>query len=138
MKILLVEVVDQLIFLVAVIFLALGQTQKLGKHMVVTVLTSRLSPMNRKWLEMATSILSLAFVVWFTWSTLVATIQAYALETCSLGTLHTPYWIPKLLLPLGLSVFILQLTTKVVKQARSWRTSESAFKMGDQEKISPL
>lgn len=125
-------------FLVAVTFLALGQTQKLGKHMTVTALTSHLPPRNRKWLEMATSILSLAFVVWFTWSTVLATMQAYALGTCSLGVLGTPYWIPKLLLPLGLSVFALQLATKVAKQIRSWGTYEEALKMGDQEKISPL
>ena len=125
-------------FLVAVTFLALGQTQKLGKHMTVTALTSHLPPRNRKRLEMATSILSLAFVIWFTWSTVLATIQAYTLWTCSLGVLGTPYWIPKLLLPLGLSVFALQLTTKVAKQIKSWGTYEEALKMGGQEKITPL
>lgn len=115
-------------FLVVIIFLSLAQTQKKGKHVISTALTSRLPPSKRKWLEISTSVLSLAFLAWFAWRTAVAAYQSYVLETVTITTLHTPYWIPQLLLPIGLSMFALQLTVHIVKLIMAWRTIEDIHK----------
>ena len=115
-------------FLVVIIFLSLAQTQKKGRHVISTALTSRLLLSKRKWLEISTSIVSLAFIVWFAWRTAVAAHESYVLETITITTLHTPYWIPQLLLPIGLSMFALQLTAHVVKTIMAWRTIEDIYK----------
>ena len=115
-------------FLVAIIFLALAQTQKKGKHVISTALTSRLPPSKRKWIEISTSNLSLVFIVWFAWKTAVAAHQSYVLETTTISTLHTPYWIPQVLLPIGLSLFALQFTVHIVKLIMAWRTIEDVLK----------
>jgi TRAP-type C4-dicarboxylate transport system permease small subunit len=115
-------------FLVVIIFLSLAQTQKKGKHVISTALTSRLVPSKRKWLDISTSILSLVFIIWFAWRTAIAAHQSYVLETTTITLLHTPYWIPQILLPIGLSLFALQLTVHIVKLIMSWRTIEDIFK----------
>lgn len=111
-------------FLVVIIFLSVAQTQKKGKHVISTALTSRLLPSKRKWLEISTSIMSLAFIVWFAWRAAVVTHQSYVMNTTTITILHTPYWIPQLLLPIGLSMFALQLTVHIVKTIMAWRTIE--------------
>ena len=102
-------------FLVVIIFLSLAQTQKKGKHVIASVLTSRLSSNQRKWLEVSTSIVSLVFIVWFVWNTAIGAHRSYILETTTITNLHTPYWIPQLLLPIGLSMFAMQLTVHIVQ-----------------------
>jgi TRAP-type C4-dicarboxylate transport system permease small subunit len=109
-------------FLVAITFLALGQTQKLGKHLRVDILFSRLSKKKGAWLTLFTSILSLAFLIWFTWSTSVSAMQTYEIGTRKQTILATPYWVPQLLLPIGLCIFSLQLIVSIVQQAKSLRT----------------
>lgn len=111
-------------FLVVIIFLSVAQTQKKGKHVISTALTSRLPLSKRKWLEISTSIMSLAFIVWFAWRTAVAAHESYVLGTATITNLHTPYWIPQLLLPIGLTMFALQLTVHIVKTIMAWRTIE--------------
>src|SRR4030042_16507 len=62
-------------FLVAITFLALGQTEKLGKHLRVDIVFSRLSKRNAAVLILITSIISLGFLIWFTWSTSISAMQ---------------------------------------------------------------
>ena len=109
-------------FLVAITFLALGQTQRLGKHLRVDILFSRLPKKKGAWLTLFTSILSLVFLIWFTWSTAVSAMQTYDMGTRKQTILATPYWIPELLLPVGLCIFSLQMIVSIVQQARSLRT----------------
>ncbi len=111
-------------FLVVIIFLSLAQTQKKGKHVISTALTSRLRYGKRKWLELSTSIISLAFITWFAWKTAEGAHQSYILETTTITPLHTPYWIPQLLLPIGLSLFALQLAAHIARLINTWRTIE--------------
>jgi TRAP-type C4-dicarboxylate transport system permease small subunit len=116
-------------FLVVIIFLSLAQTQKKGKHVIATVLTSRLSPGKSRWLEISTTMISFAFIVWFAWRTALAVHQSYVLETTTITTLHTPYWIPQLLLPIGLSMFALQLLVHVVQLISLRGTIEGTIKV---------
>lgn len=102
--------------LVGVTFLALGQIQKLDKHVKVDILVSRLSLRYRTWLTVVADILSLAFVSWFTWESAIAAIRSYTLETTYQSMLQTPLWIPHLLLPIGLGVLGLQMICQIVKK----------------------
>lgn len=120
--------------LVAIIFLSLAQVQKEKRHIVSGVLIDRLKPDKRKWLEISTYTIALAFVVWFTWSTATATIQSYVLGTSTQTILRTPYWIPKLMLPLGFGLFALQLAMDIVKLMRSGNTRDSSPLTRDKNK----
>lgn len=108
-------------FLVAITFLALGQTQKLGKHLRVDIIFSKISKRNAAVLILVTSIISLGFLIWFTWSTSISAMQTYEMGTRTQTVLRTPYWVPEMLLPVGLGVFALQMIVSVVHQARSLR-----------------
>lgn len=108
-------------FLVAITFLALGQTEKLGKHLRVDIIFSWLSKKNASRLTLICSVISLAFIVWFTWSTAVAAAQTYQIGTRKQTILGTPYWIPELLLPVGLGIFTLQMVVSIAQQIKSLR-----------------
>ena len=108
-------------FLVAITFLALGQTEKLGKHLRVDIIFSWLSKKQGTWLTFVCSIISLGFIAWFAWSTAVSAKQTFDIGTHKQTILGTPYWIPELLLPVGLSIFALQLLVSISQQAKALR-----------------
>jgi len=109
--------------LVGVTFLALGQIQKLDKHVKVEFLVSRLSLRYRTWLKIVAEILSLAFVSWFTWDAAMAVMRSYSLKSAYQSMLQTPLWIPHLLLPIGLGILALQMICQIVNQwSRAGRT----------------
>jgi C4-dicarboxylate transporter DctQ subunit len=101
--------------LVAVIFLGLAYTQKLGKHVTSGILDTLLSPSKLRWLDLVTSILSLLFITYFAWNSATAAYESYVLQTTKQTILRTPYWIPQLFLPIGLSLFAFQLAVHVIK-----------------------
>jgi len=108
-------------FLVAITFLALGQTEKLRRHLKVDIIFSWLSKKKGAWLTLICSIISLGFIVWFTWSTAVSAKQSFDIGTHKQTGLGTPYWIPELLLPVGLGIFALQLIVSITQQAKALR-----------------
>lgn len=119
--------------LVAIVFLAVANTQRLGKHMVVTVVTTHLSSTKRKWLELSTNIISLSFLIWFTWSTTMGVLESYNLQSVSHGVINTPYWIPKLLLPIGLSLFSMQIFLQLFRHIILWKQGVKTVNKTDVE-----
>ena len=107
--------------LVGVIFFGLAYTQKLGKHVTSGILDTLLSPSKLRWLDLATSILSLLFIAYFAWNSATAAYESYVLQTTKQTILRTPYWIPQLFLPIGLSLFAFQLAVRVVRCVISLR-----------------
>ena len=111
--------------LVAVIFFGLAYTQKLGKHVTSGILETLLSPNKLKWVDLVASILSLLFIAYFAWNSATAAYESYILKTTKQTILRTPYWIPQLFLPIGLSLFALQLAVHVTRRINSIRKANT-------------
>jgi len=101
--------------LVAVIFFGLAYTEKLAKHVTSGIIETLLSPNKLKWIDLVVSVLSLVFIAYFAWNSAVAAYQSYVLKTATQTYLRTPYWIPQLFLPIGLSLFAFQLVIRFVR-----------------------
>ncbi len=116
--------------LVVVIFMGLAYTQKLGKHVTSGILDTLLSPSKLRWLDLATSILSLIFIAYFAWNSANAAYESYVLQTTRQTILRTPYWIPQLFLPIGLSLFAFQLALHVIRCVISLRSVSTTVDTG--------
>ena len=106
--------------LAAVIYLGLVHTQRRGKHIRVTILTDRLSTRKRQLVEMLLVTGTSVFMGWLTCLSIFPVMDSYSGNVTSVTPLNTPLWIPRLLLPVGLGMFTIELTINAVKliQAR--------------------
>ena len=104
--------------LIGIVFLGLGYTQRKGKHIQITILTRNLSGRKRRIIEIATLLLALVFIGWFTFSTIAPVIQNYQVNATSLSIIATPLWIPWLLIPLGLAILAIELIVELIQVLR--------------------
>jgi len=108
--------------LVAVVFLGLAYTLKMGRHISVEIITSRLPERKRMQLETAIYILGAIFMAWLTWTTWEPVIRN--LQTHSITTLQTPMWIPYLFIPVGSGMLTLAFLIEVVGKIRALKGSQ--------------
>lgn len=101
--------------LVAIIFLGLAYTLKMGRHIEISVVTGRLSQRARRWLRIATSSFALAFLGWLFWFTLKYAIRSYTLESVSMTALRVPLWPIQMLIPIGLALLALAIVLETIK-----------------------
>jgi len=105
--------------LVATIFLGLAHTQKEQRHIAVTFLIDKLSEKFRKRLNIVIEIVTIIFVVWLALQTADSALIDYVNGTVSLTFVRTPLWIPRLLIPVGLCIYAVQLASEIVTQLLS-------------------
>lgn len=94
--------------LVALIFVASSYVLQRDRHIRIKVVTSRLKQRVQQRLLRIIAIINipvLALLVWLAWD---YTVEAYQLGEISQTMLHTPLYIPKMIMALGLSIFLLQ------------------------------
>ena len=103
---------------VAVVFLGLAHTQRMGRHISIHILTRRFSQRTQERLHLITLILALAIISWLTWITVGPVAADYVKETKSLGAAHIPMWIPRLFIPLGAGLFGLELLIEIIKKLK--------------------
>jgi TRAP-type C4-dicarboxylate transport system permease small subunit len=58
-------------------------------------------------------------VSWLAWVTVEPVIENYVLQVKSIGVIHTPMWIPYLIVPIGSAMFALELLLEVIKKIYS-------------------
>lgn len=108
-----------------VTFLGLAYTLMKGRHIRIEVVTSRLRPMARKRLELVVSMIGLAFLAVCLKPAWVMVWESYIYESEVLGVLSTPLYLPQLLVPIGISVILLQLVVIIAEQIKDLRAPES-------------
>jgi len=106
-------------FLIAIVFLGLAYTQKNEKNIQISLLISKLSYVWRKLLGIATLILATVFIGWLTIITFENAMRAYSMDAISQTALHTPLWIPYMLVPIGLGMLAVVLVIELVKTSIS-------------------
>ena len=104
--------------LVAIIFLGLAYTMRRGRHIQITIITSKLPQRARQWLAIVTSTMSLAFTGWLFWFTLQHVITAYGLGSISMTPLRVTLWPLQMLLPIGLLLLAIAIIGEMIKIIR--------------------
>ena len=101
--------------LVVIVFMGLAYTLREGGHIQIELVTSRLSQRGRRWLQVVTSFIGVAFSIWLIWVTTKLTIELFVQKSTSMTHLHAPLWMIQVLIPLGLVLFIVAIMLETIK-----------------------
>ena len=94
--------------MVALVFLALGETMLAGRHIKIDLVVGRLPRRLRDLVELLTLTLSVGVAGFFAWhgvNTMLRSLEYGRRD--AFGALNMPLWIPQIALPVGLSVLTL-------------------------------
>ena len=94
--------------MVALVFLALGETMLAGRHIKIDLVVGRLPGRLRAVVDLLTLTLSVGVAGFFTWhgvNTMLRSLQYGRRD--AFGALDLPLWIPQTAMPVGLSVLTL-------------------------------
>ena len=106
--------------MVALVFLALGETMLAGRHIKIDLMVSRLPRRLRDIVELLTLTLSLGVAGFFTWhgvNTMLRSLEYGRRD--AFGALNLPLYIPQVALPIGLSVLTLVVALLVGRKLRT-------------------
>lgn len=106
--------------MVALVFLALGETMLAGRHIRIDLVASRLPPRLRDIVELLTLTLSLGVAGFFTWhgvNTMLRSLEYGRRD--AFGALNLPLYLPQAALPIGLSVLTLVVALLVGRKLRA-------------------
>jgi len=100
--------------LVAIVFLGLAYTLRMGRHIKIEILTRHFSRWWQLRLEIVVFIICIIFIAWLTWVTWSSVATNYAQKMTSITTLHMPMWIPYFFIPVGSGMLALALVIELV------------------------
>ena len=106
-----------------IIFLGLASTFRAGSHLRVEMLISRLGPKARRYADLWACVLALIYLFLLFKYALDIVITSYQVGAVSRETIltigghvfQTPMWIPQLVIPLGVSILVLELIVYTFK-----------------------
>lgn len=106
--------------MVALVFLALGETMLAERHIKIDLIVSRLPERLRDVLELLTLTLSTGVAGFFTWHGITTMLRSYEFgRRDSFGALNMPLYIPQAAVPVGLSILTLVLAFLVYRKLRA-------------------
>lgn len=103
--------------LLGMFFLAMSSTWRLGGHVRIDVVYTRLPARVRRWLDIGGTVLCLLFAGLLLWAGLLATHGAWLdgeIPPPGGAELSWPTWISRALLPIGAAVLVLRLIAAVL------------------------
>lgn len=111
-------------FLAASSFLALAYALRVGGHIRVTLLTSRLPQTISRIVEVCVVITALAMSAYATWFVILLVAESHEFGDRSSGMVSVPLWIPQLPVAFGLAILTLALADELIcllkGQPASW------------------
>jgi len=107
-------------------FLGMPVTYGAGKHIKVDIFTSKLSPKNQCFLEIAASILGAIFCLVFFVEALNMASLSYEIDRRSPDTLRVPLWIPQLAMPIGIGLLFLHFMGTIFSDVEKIRSGQFA------------
>ena len=105
-------------FFVAVVMLGLSYTFKENGHIRITLILSRLGKKTEKVFDIITSTIALILTLFIFYHSLIMVIETCKLDMRADSIAETPIFIPQIALPVGLFLFALQITVKIIRRIR--------------------
>ncbi len=111
--------------LVITTFSALGYAHQRDDHIQVTLLIDRLSHRTRAFLRIAWCLVSLPFLALLVWRTSVLTFDSYVSGSFSVSATNVILWPIQIFVPLGLTVFLMQMAATLLTAIDAVREGRS-------------
>ncbi len=108
----------QSILIVMVVFLGVAYTQYKRKHLVIDVITSRLSKETQLWLRLFNDIIFLCFVALVAWQMCLQAWNAFLINDYLDGIVRIPIWPAKAAIALGSSLLSLTLILNLYQESQ--------------------
>jgi TRAP-type C4-dicarboxylate transport system permease small subunit len=105
------------------VFMGLTYTLRVGSHIRVLTLVTRVGPLSRRALEIFCVVIAVAIVSTLTWYVVDMILVTRRLGEYTLGLVPVPKWIPMLLMFAGLLVFLIALVDALVVLLRGGEPS---------------
>lgn len=99
----------------ASIFLGLSYTFLTNGHIRINIITSKLTQKANRKIDIVAGILTLGILIFALYRTVLFTYDSYDLEMLSESVSETPLYIPQLVMPIGLGLFILTVMLFIFK-----------------------
>jgi TRAP-type C4-dicarboxylate transport system permease small subunit len=96
-------------FLAASTFLAGAYTLNAGGHIRVALLIQNLGPASRRMVELWCAGTGAVFAVYFTWWSLLLTLESWEFNDVSPGIVPVPIWLPQSAMSVGLVILSIAL-----------------------------
>lgn len=105
-----------------IIFVGFAYTQAQKAHIKIDLLTPRLSPSAQYFLNIFNLSLTLCFYALITWRGGVAVWRAFLLDDKTAGLVRIPFWPAKAVVPIGATLFCLQILLDLVESIQERRS----------------
>ena len=99
----------------ASVFLGLSYTFKENAHIRINILTSRMSEKSNRLIDIFAGSITIVVLLFALYRTILFTFDSYEMEMLSESVSQTPLYLTQLVMPLGLSLFILSVLIFVIK-----------------------
>jgi TRAP-type C4-dicarboxylate transport system permease small subunit len=106
------------VLMVAVIYLGLAFAQRKGDHIGVDIFTNRMPKRVAQIVEAAGLVVVSLALLWVTWETMQVAQQSVATREYRFGLSRVPIWPARIVIPLGISVLLLELFFDIVDLVR--------------------
>lgn len=104
--------------LVGVTFLGAPYTLTVGGHVRVETVVDRLNAKTQRYVEIATDVLSLAFLALYSWHIIMLVIVSYQNDRITQSLLRTRVFLPQILMAVGIVWLTLQLLSLLLTSYR--------------------
>lgn len=109
----------------AVVFLGIAETHRAGMHLRVRVINSHFPASVRKLLDVIFSVLTLAYLSYILKFAIPLVITSYREKTLTVGAVQMLVWPAQILMPIGLSVFLILEFGYFLRQCGAMFTKEA-------------
>jgi TRAP-type C4-dicarboxylate transport system permease small subunit len=109
-------------FFVAVVMLGLPIALRDGAHIRITLVSGRLPPKGRRWLDIGVHLLAFVLCGFALYHAGLMVYDTYALGMAADSISETPIFLPQIVIPAGLLLFVLQLLAGLARRFRSFPT----------------
>ena len=99
----------------ASIFLGLSYTFKESAHIRINIITSKMNKKSNRLIDIFAGILTILILLFALYRTILFSFDSYEMEMLSESVSETPLYLTQLVMPLGLTLFILSVLVFVIK-----------------------
>lgn len=99
----------------ALIFLGLAYTFNEDAHIRINILTSKMSEKSNRFVDVIAGIITILILIFTLYRTILFTYDSYSMEMVSEAVSATPLYLTQLVMPLGITLFLLVVIVFVLK-----------------------